>query len=232
MSPLVPTEQSPVGHRDDIRLNMATQCFCAVCIDSADRGVIQNCGKFSGIAHPGCSLVLWPIATVTKVSMMTKQIDVQTNTKTKDNVTVSVTTAIMYHVGAESTDIEAFFFRLHNPHQQITAYVDDCIRSQVPTMTLDEAFEAKEKLAVEVKAQVAESMKEFGVQIVKALLTDMQPDHSVMAAMNRSALGLLCAVRSRWNAFAACTHACRQGGIEERERERERDFGDVAASIS
>lgn len=166
-------------------MNMATQCFCAVCIDSADRGVIQNCGKFSGIAQPGCSLVLWPIATVTKVSMMTKQIDVQTNTKTKDNVTVSVTTAIMYHVGAESTDIEAFFFRLHNPHQQITAYVDDCIRSQVPTMTLDEAFEAKEKLAVEVKAQVAESMKEFGVQIVKALLTDMQPDHSVMAAMNR-----------------------------------------------
>merc|ERR1712167_58102 len=106
-------------------------------------------------------------------------------TKTKDNVTVSVTTAIMYHVGAEPTDIEAFFFRLHNPHQQITAYVDDCTRSQVPTMTLDEAFEAKEKLAVEVKAQVAESMKEFGVQIVKALLTDMQPDHSVMAAMNR-----------------------------------------------
>lgn len=164
---------------------MATQCFCAVCIDSADRGVIQNCGKFSGIALPGCSMVLWPIATVTKVSMMTKQIDVQTNTKTKDNVTVSVTTAIMYHVGAEATDIEAFFFKLHNPHQQITAYVDDCIRSQVPTMTLDEAFEAKEKLAVEVKAQVAESMKIFGVEIVKALLTDMQPDHSVMAAMNR-----------------------------------------------
>ena len=142
--------------------------------------------------------------------MQTRQLDVVTNTKTQDNVTVSVKTAIMYHVDPASVD--TFYFRLHNPHQQITAYVDDCIRSQVtfrckratrwvnlgqesddtgsactqiPTMTLDEAFEAKEKMAIAVKAQVSESMKEFGVMVIKALMTDMQPDANVMASMNR-----------------------------------------------
>ena len=146
---------------------------------------VQDCGEYKGIANPGMSFVNWPFTSVSGVSMKTKQIDVVTNTKTKDNVTVSVTTAIMYRVGTEPSEIESFFFKLHNPGQQIQAYVDDCIRAQVPTMTLDEAFEAKEKLAESVKAQVAQSMEEYGVKIVKALMTDMQPDSSVMAAMNR-----------------------------------------------
>ena len=71
--------------------------------------------------------------TVAPVSMQTRQLDVQTNTKTQDNVTVSVKTAIMYHVDPMS--IDTFYFKLHNPHQQITAYVDDCIRSQVNLLT-------------------------------------------------------------------------------------------------
>jgi len=115
--------------------------------------------------------------------MQTRQLDVLTNTKTSDNVTVSVKTAIMYHVDPENVD--TFYFKLHNPHQQITAYVDDCIRSQIPTMTLDEAFESKEKMAIAVKQQVSLSMKEFGVVVIKALMTDMQPDATVMASMNR-----------------------------------------------
>lgn len=126
---------------------------------------------------------MWPMQTVNSVSMQTQQIDVQTNTKTKDNVTVRVTCAIMYHV--DPSDVESFYFKLHNPHQQITAYVDDCIRSQIPTMMLDEAFEAKEQLAAAVKEQVASSMKQFGVLVLKALMTDMQPDESVMRAMNK-----------------------------------------------
>ena len=130
----------------------------------------QECGKYKGLADPGCSFILWPmqvrgegrnlkpqkcmhvrlsyrawpaaptdffpisiVQTVTPVSMQTRQLDVITNTKTQDNVTVSVKTAIMYHVDPASVD--TFYFKLHNPHQQITAYVDDCIRSQVNLLT-------------------------------------------------------------------------------------------------
>jgi regulator of protease activity HflC (stomatin/prohibitin superfamily) len=160
-----------------------TSFLCFSCIDAADKGVVQECGKFKGLADPGCSFLMWPMQTVTPVSMQTRQLDVNTNTKTSDNVTVSVKTAIMYHVDPEN--VQTFYFKLHNPHQQITAYVDDCIRSQIPTMTLDEAFESKEKMAIAVKAQVSESMKEFGVIVIKALMTDMQPDATVMASMNR-----------------------------------------------
>lgn len=117
--------------------------------------------------------------------MKTRQENVVTNTKTRDNVTVQVTTAIMYKVGTGEGDIESYYFKLSEPKRQIEAYVDDCIRSQLPSMTLDEAFEAKESMAHQVEKQVAASMKQFGIEVVKALMTDMQPDASVMAAMNR-----------------------------------------------
>jgi len=160
-----------------------SQVFCCACVDGADYGIVQDCGKYSKTITPGCSFVLWPMQTVAAVSMQTKQLNVNTNTKTKDNVTVTVQTAIMYQVNPDKVD--TFYFKLHNPQQQITAYVDDCIRAQIPMMTLDESFEAKEKLATAVKTQVATSMEQFGVQVINALMTDMQPDEAVMRAMNK-----------------------------------------------
>jgi regulator of protease activity HflC (stomatin/prohibitin superfamily) len=159
------------------------QCFCLGCVDSADKGVIQDCGKFNGIAEPGFIWLNWPVQTVSAVSLRTQQVEVHTNTKTKDNVTVKVTCAIQYQV--DPNQIETFYFKLYNPTQQIEAYVDDCVRSQLPTMTLDEAFVSTEQVAGHVKEVVSANLKQFGLIVVKALMTDMQPDATVMAAMNK-----------------------------------------------
>jgi regulator of protease activity HflC (stomatin/prohibitin superfamily) len=159
------------------------QFFCLGCVDSADKGVIQDCGKFNGIAEPGFIWLNWPVQTVSAVSLRTQQVEVHTNTKTKDNVTVKVTCAIQYQV--DPNQIETFYFKLYNPTQQIEAYVDDCVRSQLPTMTLDEAFVSTEQVAGHVKEVVSANLKQFGLIVVKALMTDMQPDATVMAAMNK-----------------------------------------------
>jgi len=91
-----------------------------------------------------------------------QQVDNKTTTKTKDNVTLSVTCAIQYAVDPER--VEDFFFKLNDPHRQIRAYVDDCVRSQLPSLTLDEAFESKERMASEIKDTVTKSMNQFGEQ--------------------------------------------------------------------
>jgi len=157
---------------------------CCTCIDSADKGVVQKFGKFDKILAPGCTMVCWPMATVAGVSMKTRKTEVTTRTKTKDNVTVTIKTALMWGVGPDDSDLENYYFKLLNPEDQISAYVDDCIRSHIPTMTLDDAFEAKESIANAVKEQVSVSMKAFGVQVVRALMTDMEPDAEVAKSMN------------------------------------------------
>ncbi|EKX40773.1 hypothetical protein GUITHDRAFT_158272 [Guillardia theta CCMP2712] len=157
--------------------------LCCTCVDQSQRGILQTCGKFTEILNPGFSFVYWPFQTVDFVSIKVTQINVNTHTKTKDNVTVTVTCAIQYSVTPQECD--DYYFKLHNPHMQISAYVDDCIRSQIPTMTLDESFESKESMADAVKSQVAHSMEPYGIEVHQALITNMQPDATVMAAMNK-----------------------------------------------
>jgi regulator of protease activity HflC (stomatin/prohibitin superfamily) len=96
---------------------------------------------------------------------------------------VKVTCAIQYQV--DPAQVDTYYFKLYNPQQQIQAYVDDCVRAQLPTMTLDEAFVSTEQVAGHVKDVLSGHMKQFGLVIIKALMTDMQPDATVMAAMNK-----------------------------------------------
>ncbi|EKX33581.1 hypothetical protein GUITHDRAFT_81255 [Guillardia theta CCMP2712] len=157
--------------------------LCIARVDQSERGVLQSCGKFSRILDPGLSCIYWPWQAVSKVSMkVVTQIDVKTMTKTRDNVTVTVTCAVQYAVNPQ--ECEKFYFKLRDPHKQISAFVDDCIRSHIPSMSLDEAFEAKETLVDAVKNKLHESMRAYGIIVHQALVTDMKLEQSIMMAMN------------------------------------------------
>jgi regulator of protease activity HflC (stomatin/prohibitin superfamily) len=89
------------------------------------------------------------------------QIDVRTDTKTKDNVTLTVTTAIQCAVAPDKA--HDYYFKLSSPHAQVSSYVNDCIRSLLPTLDLDKAFESKDEMAINVKQTVAKAMEPYGV---------------------------------------------------------------------
>lgn len=111
-----------------------------------------------------------------------KQLDVICETKTKDNVFVQVGVAVQYRVVTESA-YDAWY-RLTNPTSQIQAYVFDVIRSTVPRLELDAAFESKDDIARAVFEQLQNVMKDYGYSIVNTLVTDLAPDAKVKASMN------------------------------------------------
>eukprot|EP00961_Rhodomonas_salina_P296687 3936572-Rhodomonas_salina.1 len=100
-----------------------------------------------------CSLVGWGCSVF--------QIDVRTDTKTKDNVTLTVTTAIQCAVDPERA--HDYYFKLSSPHAQVSSYVHDCIRSLLPSLDLDKAFESKDAMAHNIKDTVAKAMEQYGV---------------------------------------------------------------------
>lgn len=110
------------------------------------------------------------------------QLDVSTDTKTHDNVTVQVRTAVLYQVNENM--VEEAYFRLSNVQQQVTAYVDDVVRSKLPELTLDAAYEAKTEMADKVHSVLQDAMQPYGLVIQKVLVVDLQPDLKVQAAMN------------------------------------------------
>ena len=117
-----------------------------------------------------------------RLSLRVQQLDVLCETKTKDNVFVQVGVAVQYKVVTESA-YDAWY-RLTSPTSQIQPYVFDVIRSTIPRMELDQAFESKDDIARAVLEQLQTVMKDYGYSIVNTLVTDLSPDAKVKASMN------------------------------------------------
>lgn len=152
-------------------------------IEQQTIGVVQRFGKFLKLANPGLNFKL-PIIdqVVHEVSLRVEQLDVDVETKTQDDVTVHIKTSVQYKVLA--ADVHDAYYKLSDHKPQIEAYVYDAVRSKAPNMLLDQVFENKDVIADAVKSELTDAMKEFGYTIVKALVTDVDPDEKVKKAMN------------------------------------------------
>ena len=146
--------------------------------------IIERFGKFNSIRFAGLQFKI-PIVDriAARLSLRIQQLDVVVETKTKDDVFVNMKISVQYQILREK--VYDAFYRLQNPHEQLTAYIFDLVRAEIPKMLLDDVFEKKDDIAFAVKRDLKEAMLGYGYDIVKALVTDIDPDHSVKQAMNR-----------------------------------------------
>jgi regulator of protease activity HflC (stomatin/prohibitin superfamily) len=146
--------------------------------------IIQRLGRFQTISFAGFHLKIPFLDQVAgRVSLKVQQLDVDVETKTKDNVFVRLKVSVQYHV--IKAKVYDAFYKLESPKAQINSYVFDTVRAEVPKMTLDDVFERKDDIAVAIRSELAEAMDSYGYDIVKALVTDIDPDPEVKRAMNR-----------------------------------------------
>ncbi len=145
-------------------------------------GVVERFGKFNRVAKPGLQFLLPYCETVRLIDLQVRQAVVNVETKTKDNVFVTIPVSVQYQV-VESKVFDAYY-KLSNPQAQIESYVFNSILGHVPTLTLDEAFEQMQQISGAVKRDLDEVMDTFGYNILRALVTDIVPDAKVKAAMN------------------------------------------------
>ena len=146
--------------------------------------VIERFGKFTSVRQSGLHIKIPVIDRVSgRVSLKIQQLDVVVETKTKDDVFVKLKVSVQYKVIKDK--VYDAFYKLDYPHDQITSYVFDVVRAEVPKMKLDSVFERKDDVAVAVKAELNDAMTEYGYDIIKTLVTDIDPDSQVKEAMNR-----------------------------------------------
>ena len=146
--------------------------------------IVERFGKFTGIRQSGLQLKIPIIDRVAgRLSLRIQQLDVVVETKTKDDVFVKIKVSVQFVVLKEK--VYDAFYKLDYPHDQITSYVFDVVRAEVPKMILDDVFEKKHDVAIAVKGELNEAMKNYGFDIVKTLVTDIDPDSQVKESMNR-----------------------------------------------
>ncbi len=153
-------------------------------VTEATAVVLERLGKFNRIAGPGFGLIIPFIdRKAATINLRVQQLDVTVETKTLDNVFVNLQVSVQFKVGKEQ--VKEAYYSMDNPRNQISSYVFDDVRAEVPKLDLDDVFARKEDIALAVQKNIHESMDEYGYQIIKALITDIDPDHKVKDAMNR-----------------------------------------------
>lgn len=146
--------------------------------------IIERFGKFQSSRNPGLQIKIPFIDRVSgRVSLRVQQLDVIVETKTQDDVFVHLKISVQFLI--RPGHVYDAFYKLQNPHEQITAFIFDVVRAEVPKMILDDVFEKKEEIALAIQRDLKQAMLNYGYDIIKALVTDIDPDEKVKIAMNR-----------------------------------------------
>lgn len=146
--------------------------------------IVERFGRFLTIRKPGLHIKIPLIDKIAgRLSLKILQLDVIVETKTKDDVFVKLKVSVQYKVLTDK--VYEAFYKLDYPQDQITSYVFDVVRAEVPKMKLDDVFEKKDDIANAVKRELNDAMINYGYDIIKALVTDIDPDAQVKEAMNR-----------------------------------------------
>jgi len=161
-------------------------CNCCVAVPQDQYVAVENFGKFNKVLGSGLQFAGFDCCgvciTFRGVSARVDQTFVTVSTKTKDNVFVRAQVAVQHRVQEKS--VELALYQLSDVVGQIDSYVSDVVRSYLPVMTLDDAFEKKDDISDAVQKKLTSEMAAYGLEIRKALVTEIAPDASVVASMN------------------------------------------------
>jgi len=158
--------------------------FTFFIVKQQSAAVIERFGKFLSVRQSGLQIKIPIIDSVAgRLSLRIQQLDVVVETKTKDDVFVKLKVSVQFKVIKEK--VYDAFYKLDNPADQITSFIFDVVRAEVPKLILDDVFIKKDDIAIAVKSEIQEAMTEYGFQIIKTLVTDIDPDAQVKESMNR-----------------------------------------------
>jgi regulator of protease activity HflC (stomatin/prohibitin superfamily) len=187
---LVRSNFKPVKSKPNTFCTCCSLCGCGgcgyVCIQPDEIMALERCGAYKGVRKQGCHVLGcdWCNRTlnIQKVTTRVQETELESITKTKDNVFVNITIAVQLEIAIDRT-YEAIY-KLEDPVGQIESYVADVIRGKVPRLMLDELFDTKDEIVNEVKQRLDANLEAFGYRIIQVLITDLSPDDKVRYAMN------------------------------------------------
>lgn len=146
--------------------------------------VVERLGKFNRILQPGLNFLVPILEKSSKtINLKIQQMNVHIETKTKDNVFVKLQVSV--HVQVMKSRVKEAHYELDDPYAQISSYIFDVVRAEVPKLELDDVFVRKDDIAIAVKHELSDNMEQYGYQIIKTLITDIDPDGLVKDSMNR-----------------------------------------------
>ena len=158
-------------------------CMAIYVVPQQQAYIIERFGKFRSVRFAGIHLLIPFVDRIAmKTNMRVSQLNVKLETKTLDNVFVTIVASTQYRVNPDN--VAKAYYELRDPQGQLRSYMEDALRSAIPMLTLDDAFARKDSVAADVQQTVGSEMARFGFTVVKTLITAIDPSPAVKSAMD------------------------------------------------
>ena len=154
---------------------LAVLCASIFIVPQQQAYIIERFGKYNKVQFAGIHAKIPFVDRIsTKTNMRVSQLNVQLETKTLDNVFVTVVASTQFRVNPEN--VATAYYELRDPAGQLRSYMEDALRSAIPALSLDDAFALQKTVGAE--------MARFGFTVVKTLITAIDPSPQVKSAMD------------------------------------------------
>jgi regulator of protease activity HflC (stomatin/prohibitin superfamily) len=141
-----------------------------------ERGLIERYGRYHKFVEPGLTFLAPLIDRVVRVNITERMSQVQPQQViTKDKVVLNVDAVVFFKVRPEEQWVKASEYNVNNFEAQIEMLARTTLRNIIGTMEMSEANVGREKINAELKEQLSQQSKDWGIEIMRAELKDLQP---------------------------------------------------------
>lgn len=151
-----------------------------------ERGLIEFLGKYNRFATPGLNWIFPFIENLYRVNITEMLVEAeQQEIITNDNLNAIVDAQIYYKVRATEDDVKNAIYNANNYANQIVNLTRTTLRNIIGTMTLKAANSERNKINAELLRTLATETNNWGLDIVRAELKEINPPKDVQETMNK-----------------------------------------------
>ncbi len=150
------------------------------------RGLIERLGKYNKFAYPGFSWIIPVIERMVQVNITEQMVDAQPQEIiTNDNLNAKVDAQVYFKVKADEESVKSSQYNVNSYQWQIVNLARTTLRNIIGTLTLKSANSERDKINGELLSTLSKETKNWGMEIVRTELKEIDPPKDVQETMNK-----------------------------------------------
>ena len=150
-------------------------------VPQSEKYVVERFGRLRAVLGPGINFIIPFLDRVRhKISILERQLpNANQDAITSDNVLVQVETSVFYRI----LEPEKTVYRIRDVDAAISTTVAGIVRAEIGKMELDEVQSNRAQLITEIKTSVADAVDDWGIEVTRAEILDVNLDQATREAM-------------------------------------------------
>jgi regulator of protease activity HflC (stomatin/prohibitin superfamily) len=150
------------------------------------RGLVERLGKYRHFAQAGFHWIIPIIDKMISVNITEQMVDAQPQEIiTNDNLNAKVDAQVYFKVKDDEESVKNSQYNVYNYERQIVNLARTTLRNIIGTLTLKSANSERDKINTELLTTLSQETKNWGMEIVRTELKEIDPPADVQETMNK-----------------------------------------------